>query len=265
MDFAIDASQWCGTSSSVGRLLPGMAMFFMGEHQVAGQLKHLYAATSDPDEQKLLKGQERDEELHTELFRRFFAEVIKLHGTLAELISAINQHASPIFRVVFGRLTEAIELVAAEPHNQVAWIEAVVCYHLLAEAWLALPRQRKLQRKLVTHELLPGFQHGFHFVTLDEIRHVCIGWHLLQHRMRREAETARIIAIKLLTMAQALLMVGASGTGGRSWDDAVSLPRPVDPATESLTHSLSIIGLSDLVVTEVRKYYSLLPKISAAS
>jgi ribonucleoside-diphosphate reductase beta chain len=72
-------------------------------------------------------------------------------------------------------LPEAIDRCRLEPKDPVAFVEAVVTYHLIIEGYLALGGQRNTLRLLRKIGILPGFVAGFTAVARDESRHIGFG------------------------------------------------------------------------------------------
>jgi len=108
--------------------------------------------------------------------------------------------------------------VRVAPGDYGRWVQAVAVYHLMVEAVLALPGQRRLLRLCRANDILPGFRAGFTAVTRDESRHVSYGvWALRQAvRAGREAEIAGVVD---RTLPYSI------GIGGNL---EVRLPRPAD-------------------------------------
>jgi ribonucleotide reductase beta subunit family protein with ferritin-like domain len=263
IDFRADRPHWQAAVGGADRLLRGLAMFFAGEHQVAGQLARLSLTAPDPQAAFLLTIQASDEVLHSMHFDRFFAEVVGMNMGMQEKLAALTCHASPVFKAVFGELTKSIDRLAVDPANTEDWIAAIVNYHLIAEAYLAFPRQCKLLRFLREAQLLPGFVAGFTGVTRDEVRHLDTGVHLLRGCVQRNAEAARTIAMKVLLLARAMLSA-ANTSGGQTPGMDSRRTVKTDSSTESLLQRLRLVGLSDLVLNEVTTFFPMMPRVASA-
>src|SRR5258708_22405398 len=174
LDFAADIQDWQNLPRNVRQVMQNtMTLFFIGEQAVTDTLAPLLHAAPYEDERIFLATQIADEARHTVFFQRFFEEVLGVGGGLHAALEAISPRANEGFRKIFEhQLVEAMDLVRREPHNQRAWVEGVVTYHLVIEGYLAITGQRSLLRTLRNVNMMPGFVAGFTAVARDEAPHL---------------------------------------------------------------------------------------------
>src|SRR5499427_6295061 len=204
LDFTPDRQQWStldeGQRDAVRRT---MILFFIGEQAVTDTLSPILHAAPYEDERIFLATQIADEARHTVFFQRFFDEVLEVHGGLRDALTVVGPEATQGFRRIFeSHLIDAIEAVRKDPQDRKAWAEAVVTYHLVIEGFLALTGQRSLLRFFRSVGLMPGFTTGFTAVARDESRHIGYGVLALRRRLRDDAELARVVARKVLELAE---------------------------------------------------------------
>jgi ribonucleoside-diphosphate reductase beta chain len=269
LDFTQDRSDWIALPSGIKENLSRtMHGFFAGEQAVTDTLSPILHAAPLADERIFLATQIADEARHTVFFQRVFKEVMCLSGDVREVAEYLAGQPSTGYRRIFADdLVEDTELVRREPANRVAWVRAVVTYHIVIEAYLALNGQRNTLRLLRRTGLLPAFAAGFTAVARDESRHIGFGVMALRRRIEEEAEMARVIAVRVLELLPTAVAT-ASGRGRRlAVEDPRRLPpdrrtNPVelrDFAVGALSKRLRAIGLSEQTVNGIeaaaRGYY----------
>jgi ribonucleoside-diphosphate reductase beta chain len=266
LDFTADQQQWRtldeGQRDAVRRT---MILFFIGEQAVTDTLSPILHAAPHEDERIFLATQIADEARHTVFFQRFFDEVLEVHGGLRDALSVVGPEATQGFRRIFETdLIDATDAVRREPKDVKAWVEAVVTYHLVIEGYLALTGQRGLLRFFRSVGLMPGFTAGFTAVARDESRHIGFGVLALRRRLREDPELARVIALKVLDLAEpAVLTVVDPQT-------LLRVPHPADTpeemrqdprefrsfAIDSLAKRLRSVGISDGAIGDICTQYS---------
>jgi ribonucleoside-diphosphate reductase beta chain len=264
LDFTQDKIDW-------GLMTPGvregvrrtMVAFFIGEQAVTDTLSPLLHAAPLEDERIFLATQIADEARHTVFFQRFFDEVLGLGGGLGKALEAIGDDTTAGYRKIFDEeLIEATDLVRREPQNVRAWVEGMVTYHIMIEAFLAVNGQRSTLRLLRRTGLLPGFYAGFTAVARDESRHIGFGVMALRRRVAQNPEMARWVALKVLQLLPASVSTG-TGRGRRLTVEDPNLgpaPMRIDPieartfAIESLAKRLRSIGLSEKAVKDIEEH-----------
>src|SRR6266581_576114 len=133
LDFAVDIQHWENLPTTTRQVMQNtMTLFFIGEQAVTDTLAPLLYAAPFEDERIFLATQIADEARHTVFFQRFFEEVLGVGGGLHAALEAIGPRTSEGFRRIFDRqLIDAMDLVRKEPHNERAWVEGVVTYHVI--------------------------------------------------------------------------------------------------------------------------------------
>ena len=225
IDFSVDRRQWEAIPPRVREQIEGgFVGFFYGEQAVTDTLSPLVHAAPDEDNRLFLSTQLVDEARHSYFFSRFFTLALGVEGGLRETLAHVDGRLqqrggySRIFNPNDGELVTMTEAVRHDPGDYGKWIGAITLYHLIIEAALALPGQRRLLQILRASDLLPGFRAGFTAVTRDESRHVSYGVWALREAVRAGRE-AEIRAVVDRTMPF-FMGVGAN--------PEVKLPRPAD-------------------------------------
>jgi ribonucleoside-diphosphate reductase beta chain len=262
LDFAVDVQHWENLPATTRQVMQNtMTLFFIGEQAVTDTLAPLLYATPNEDERIFLATQIADEARHTVFFQRFFDEVLGVGGGLHAALEAIGPRTSEGFRRIFDRqLVDAMDLVRREPHNERAWVEGVVTYHLIIEGYLALTGQRTLLRTLRNVGMMPGFVAGFTAVSRDESRHIGFGVLALRRRIAKQPEMARVVTLKVLELLEPAVRTAVAPDRKLPIED----PRPVPPplringvevrefALSSLAKRLRAAGVSEAATEEIR-------------
>ena len=195
IDFGVDRQQWNAIHPRVREQLEGtFSGFFFGEQAVTDTLSPLLMGAPDEENRLFLSTQVVDEARHSYFFARVYNEVLGvpggLHGALAH-VSEMRQATGGygrIFDPTDGELVTMTEAVRQAPADYAKWVRGITLYHLMIEALLALPGQRRVLRLLRANDLLPGFRAGFTAVTRDESRHVSYGIWALRQAVRKGHE-----------------------------------------------------------------------------
>jgi len=225
IDFSVDRRQWQAMSTGQREQMEGAFLaFFFGEQAVTDTLSPLVHAAPDEDNRLFLSTQLVDEARHSYFFARFFGQTLGVAGGLREALAHAAQARQigggygRIFEPRTGELATFTEAVRLQPEDYGLWVQAITLYHLMIEAVLALPGQRRLLRLTRINDLLPGFRAGFTAVTRDESRHVSYGVWALREAVRagREADIRTVVDRTLQYCI---------GVGG---NPEVKLPRPQD-------------------------------------
>lgn len=225
IDFKVDRRQWDAMPPNAREQFEGAFVgFFYGEQAVTDTLSPLVHAAPDEESRLFLSTQLVDEARHSYFFARFFNEVLDVTGTLNETLAKVSERRfqgggyGRIFDPEDGELVTLTEAVRTRPDDYGLWVQAVTLYHLMIEAVLALPGQRRLLRICRANDLLPGFRAGFTAVTRDESRHVSYGIWALREAVRAGHETdVRTVVDRTLP--------ACVGVGG---NPEIKLPRPAD-------------------------------------
>jgi len=202
IDFSVDRQQWNALPDETRQQVEGtFTAFFFGEQAVTDTLSPMVHAAPTEDDRLFLSTQLVDEARHSYFFARFFGQVLGvaggLHEALAHTAAQIQDTGgySRIFNPGDGELVTVTEAVRLDPGDYGKWVQSVALYHLMIEAVLALPGQRRLLRVLRNSDLLPGFRAGFTAVTRDESRHVSYGIWALREAVRagRQSDITEIV------------------------------------------------------------------------
>lgn len=263
LDFAADVQHWENLPANVRQVMQHtMTLFFIGEQAVTDTLAPLLHAAPLEDERIFLATQIADEARHTVFFQRFFEEVLAVGGGLHAALEAINPRATEGFRRIFEhQLVDAMDLVRREPHNEVAWVEGVVTYHLIIEGYLAVTGQRSLLRTLRNVGMMPGFVAGFTAVARDESRHIGFGVLALRRRIAKEPELARVVTLNVLDLLDPAVRTAVGPDRKLPIEDPRTIPPPLrvsgldlrEFALTSLAKRLRAAGISAATAEDIRK------------
>jgi ribonucleoside-diphosphate reductase beta chain len=261
LDFSADKAQWANIPPPVQKTLrTTMILFFVGEQIVTDTLAPVLHAAPLEDERIFLATQIADEARHTVFFQRFFAEVLGHEGGIHSAMLEFRPKTRSGYRRIFDvELVNAIDACRLDPKDPVAFVNAIVTYHLVIEGYLALGGQRTTLRLLRRVGILPGFINGFTAVARDESRHIGFGVFALRRRVAENPEMARVIAKKIYDLLPAAVDVVIGPDEKLPFDDISEVPEPMrvnplearDFAIDSLTKRLRSAGLSDTVVGEI--------------
>jgi ribonucleoside-diphosphate reductase beta chain len=263
LDFATDVQNWQNLPANIRQVMQHtMTLFFIGEQAVTDTLAPLLHAAPYEDERIFLATQIADEARHTVFFQRFFEEVLEVGGGLHAALEAINPRATAGFRKIFEhQLVDAMDLIRREPHNERAWVEGVVTYHLIIEGYLAVTGQRSLLRTLRNVGMMPGFVAGFTAVARDESRHIGFGVLALRRRIARQPEMARVVTLKVLDLLDPAVRTAVAPDRRLPIEDPRTVPPPLrvngmelrEFALASLAKRLRAAGVSEAAATDVRE------------
>jgi ribonucleoside-diphosphate reductase beta chain len=266
LDFTADQKQWSTLDEAQRETVRRtMILFFIGEQAVTDTLSPILHAAPHEDERIFLATQIADEARHTVFFQRFFDEVLEVRGGLGNALSVVGPEATKGFRRIFETdLIEATEAVRKDPRDLRSWVEAVVTYHLIIEGYLALTGQRALLRFFRAVGLMPGFTAGFTAVARDESRHIGFGVLALRRRLRDDPELARVIARKVLELAEPTVLTVVDPETLLKFEHPSEMPEEMrqDPtemrsfAIDSLAKRLRSVGISDGVIADIAGNYS---------
>jgi ribonucleoside-diphosphate reductase beta chain len=261
LDFERDKRDWAAIPPPVqASLKTTMTLFFLGEQLVTDTLAPVLHAAPREDERIFLATQIADEARHTVFFDRFFDEVLAHEGGIRTALVNFGPAARAGYqRIFYKELPEAIDRCRLDPKDPVAFVEAVVTYHLIIEGYLALGGQRSILRLLRKIGILPGFVAGFTAVARDESRHIGFGVLALRRRVLEDAEMGRVIARKVHDLLDPAVRVVVGPDERLPFGHISEVPTPmrIDVlearafAIDSLTKRLRASGLSDQAVDEV--------------
>ena len=261
LDFTADKAQWANIPPSVQKTLrTTMILFFVGEQIVTDTLAPVLHAAPLEDERIFLATQIADEARHTVFFQRFFAEVLGHQGGIHSAMQEFRPKTRAGYRQIFDvELVNAVDACRLDPKDPVAFVNAVVTYHLVIEGYLALGGQRTTLRLLRKIGILPGFVSGFTAVARDESRHIGFGVLALRRRVAENPELARVIARRIYDLLPAAVDVVVGPDEKLPFDDISEVPEPMrinalearDFAIDALSKRLRSAGLSDQVVDEI--------------
>ena len=262
LDFSVDREQWGTMHPRVREQMEtSFGGFFFGEQAVTDTLSPLLLGAPDEENRLFLATQVVDEARHSYFFARVYNDVLGIGTGLRDALAHVGEARRSeggygrIFDPYDGELVLLTDAVRRDPGNYGKWVRALTVYHLMVEALLALPNQRRILRVLRAADLLPGFRAGFTAVTRDESRHVSYGiWALRQAvRAGHEADIRDVVDSTL----EYCMRVYAN--------PEIKLPDPrslppgsrVDPremwafAVDSLTKRLRTAGVSPDYVADV--------------
>lgn len=262
LDFTADVQHWQDLPENIRQVMQHtMTLFFIGEQAVTDTLAPLLGAAPYEDERIFLATQIADEARHTVFFQRFFEDVLGIGGGLHAALEAISPRATEGFRKIFEhQLVDAMDLIRREPHNERAWVEGVVTYHLVIEGYLAITGQRSLLRTLRNVGMMPGFVTGFTAVARDESRHIGFGVMALRRRISAAPEMARVVALKVLELLGPAVRTAVGPDRRLPIEDPRTVPPPLringlelrEFALSSLAKRLRAAGVSEGAAEEVR-------------
>ena len=202
IDFGVDRRQWEQLHPGIREQLEGtFSGFFFGEQAVTDTLPPLVMGAPDEENRLFLATQLVDEARHSFFFARVYHDVLGVPGGLCDALVHVGEVRQSsggygrIFHPDGGELVTLTDAVRRDPGDYGTWVQAITLYHLMIEALLALPGQRRVLRLLRANDLLPGFRAGFTAVTRDESRHVSYGvWALGQAvRAGHEADIREVV------------------------------------------------------------------------
>jgi ribonucleoside-diphosphate reductase beta chain len=264
IDFSVDRRDWESLHPAIREQLETtFGGFFYGEQAVTDTLSPLLIGAPDEVNRLFLSTQVVDEARHSYFFARLYHDVLGVPGGLPEALAYVGEVRQNsggygrIFDPHDGELVKATEAVRLDPSNYGLWVEAVTVYHLMIEALLALPGQRRTLRLLRENDLLPGFRAGFTAVTRDESRHVSYGvWALRQAVGAGQEEHIRTIVDRLLPYSLTVY----AGSAARLPDPRLLPPTTrLDPrdqwsfVVEALVKRIRSAGLAPDYVTDVER------------
>lgn len=268
LDFEQDKRDWANIPPPVqSTLKTTMTLFFVGEQIVTDTLAPILHAAPREDERIFLATQVADEARHAVFFDRYFEAVLGheggIHAAMVNFGPATRKGYQQIF---YHALPEAIDRCRLDPKDPVAFVEAVVTYHLIIEGYLALGGQRNTLRLLRRVGILPGFVSGFTAVARDESRHIGFGVLALRRRVLENPEMGRVIARKIQELLPAAVAVVVGPDEKLPFRDPSEVPdtfrlNPLEArefAVDSLTKRLRAAELSESAVEDVaRRMYEL--------
>jgi ribonucleoside-diphosphate reductase beta chain len=158
-----------------------------------------------------------DEARHVQFFNRFYEEVGILEAdNLQDRLAETSEHLNPEFGQLFDEMLKSrVDLLAREPENLEALVEAITLYHMVIEGMLALTGQHFIIEYNETQGTLPGFVEGFNNVARDEHRHVAFGARFLRDMAQADKRYAEAIQRTLVECGPA-----ADGVLTPKWADA---------------------------------------------
>lgn len=261
LDLSRDVVDWAGLQPNSQLMIRRtMTAFFVGEQAVTDTLGPILHASPREDERIFLATQVADEARHTVFFQRYFTEVLRVEGSLDEMLGDLRARQTEGFRRVFeDHLVEAVERVRLRPDDRAAWAEAVTTYHLIVEGYLALAGQRVLLRQFRALGILPGFTTGFTAVARDESRHIGFGVLALRRRLQENPALSEVIVERLLRLAPPAVNVIVAPDRRLPVEDPNRLLPQVranpellrDEAVHALAKRLRAIGLPEVSVAAV--------------
>jgi ribonucleoside-diphosphate reductase beta chain len=264
IDFSVDRRDWAALHPGVREQLENtFGGFFFGEQAVTDTLSPLVMGAPDEENRLFLSTQIVDEARHSYLFARLYHDVLGVPGGLREALAHVGEVSQAdtgygrIFDPDGGELVTVTDAVRLEPGDYGLWVEGVTLYHLMIEAVLALPGQRRTLRLLRANDLLPGFRAGFTAVTRDESRHVSYGVWALRQAVRNGMES-RIRRVVDRVMPDCISVY--AGAGGPLPDPRELPPTArLDPReqwgfmVEALVKRIRLAGMAPEYVTSVEQ------------
>mgnify|MGYP001359659766 CR=1 FL=1 len=248
IDFSRDRAQWDAMNDEERDYFTwGMSAFFVGEERVTTQFSGLVMAYEDESEEAYLTTQQVDEARHTQLFDRFYREVIGIDDPAWEdRLGRVREELNDAFVKLFDEeLVAANQALVRNPSDIEAKVDFCTTYHMVIEGTLALTGQYTMTDYLEKNDLLPGFVEGFKKVARDEHRHVAYGtWFLKEKCGSDQALAARMRAKlhELLPVASGVLV--PRGADPNDWEMLGYTSAEVNEfAFNALTRRLKAIGV----------------------
>ena len=244
LDFELDRRHWADIPPAVQKgLNTTLTLFFLGEQIVTDTLAPVLHAAPREDERIFLATQIADEARHAVFFERYFEEVLGHAGGIRTALADFGPASREGYRRIFyGDLPAAIDRCRLDPKDPVAFVEAVVTYHLVVEGYLALTGQRTTLRLLRRIGILPGFVAGFTAVARDESRHIGFGVLALRRRVLEDPEMGRVIARKVHDLLEPAVRVVVGPDERLPFDHVTEVPEAIRKATEDLQHASHAIA-----------------------
>jgi ribonucleoside-diphosphate reductase beta chain len=252
IDFSRDRVDWHERIPEEERFqrMYGLSSFFIGEQRVAEELGPMMRAAPTEEMRIFLCTQIADEARHVQFFNRFYDEVGILESdNLTDRLAETSEHLNPEFGQLFDEmLKQRVDLLAREPENLEALVEAITLYHMVIEGMLALTGQHFIIEYNEEQGTLPGFVEGFNNIARDEHRHVAFGARFLREMARADTRYAEAIQRTLVECGPA-----ADGVLTPKWADAddpdlelfgYSIDETRAFAMKALERRLKVIGLA---------------------
>jgi ribonucleoside-diphosphate reductase beta chain len=252
IDFSRDRVDWHERIPEEERFqrMYGLSSFFIGEQRVAEELGPMMRAAPTEEMRIFLCTQIADEARHVQFFNRFYDEVGILESdNLTDRLAETSEHLNPEFAQLFDEmLKQRVDLLAREPENLEALVEAITLYHMVIEGMLALTGQHFIIEYNEEQGTLPGFVEGFNNIARDEHRHVAFGARFLREMARADTRYAEAIQRTLVECGPA-----ADGVLTPKWADAddpdlelfgYSIDETRAFAMKALERRLKVIGLA---------------------
>src|SRR6266571_3186100 len=135
LDFSQDKADWLSLPEGIRQVTQNtMTLFFIGEQAVTDTLAPVLHAAPREDERIFLATQIADEARHTVFFERFFAEVLEHQGGIRTAMLEFRPRTRAGYKRIFDvELLNAIDACRLDPKDPVAFVNAVVTYHLVIE------------------------------------------------------------------------------------------------------------------------------------
>jgi ribonucleoside-diphosphate reductase beta chain len=252
IDFSRDRVDWHERIPEEERFqrMYGLSSFFIGEQRVAEELGPMMRAAPTEEMRIFLCTQIADEARHVQFFNRFYDEVGILHAdNLQDRLAETSEHLNPEFGQLFDEMLKSrVDLLAREPENLEALVEAITLYHMIIEGMLALTGQHFIIEYNEEQGTLPGFVEGFNNIARDEHRHVAFGARFLREMAQADSRYAEAIQRTLVECGPA-----ADGVLTPKWADAsdpdlelfgYSIDETRAFAMKALERRLKVIGLA---------------------
>jgi ribonucleoside-diphosphate reductase beta chain len=219
IDFSRDRVDWHERIPEEERYqrMYGLSSFFIGEQRVAEELGPMMRAAPTEEMRIFLCTQIADEARHVQFFNRFYEEVGILQAdNLQDRLAETSEHLNPEFAELFDEMLKSrVDLLAREPENLEALVEAITLYHMVIEGMLALTGQHFIITYNEEQGTLPGFVEGFNNIARDEHRHVAFGARFLRDMAQADTRYAEAIQRTLVECGPA-----ADGVLTPKWADA---------------------------------------------
>jgi ribonucleotide reductase beta subunit family protein with ferritin-like domain len=193
LDFSTDAATFAelGEAEQQGFVWI-FAHRFHAEFNVARLLAPFLAAAPDYDMQLLLATQVADEHKHLQCVLRIYDEVFGVSGGIDAVRALADRNIDRVAAMLYDALERWVGRI--RDGDLVAFVQAVVGYHLLAEGVVARTAQNLAVGQYESVGDFPGLIRGQALVARDEARHIGIGVSFIRRRMA-EARDETIAAV----------------------------------------------------------------------
>jgi len=198
IDFSTDAASFAALSEAEQRGFVWIfAHRFHAEFNVAVLLAPFLRFAPDYETQLLIATQVADEHRHLQCVLRIYEEVFGVTGGIESVRALADENMDPVAEMLYEALERHVRILDEEGTED-AYLQAVFCYHLLAEGVIARTAQNLAVGQYERLGAFPGLIEGQRLVARDEARHIGIGVSYARRRMSEDRERATAVITDVL-------------------------------------------------------------------